>query len=107
MIRDAPRLAARRRHHVHVLIAVVVAGEGDLRSVGGEAREALLAARRRQPHGGAAALRHDPDVTAVDERDLCRRDGGLAQHARVDLRVQRRSGAECREEQRQGASNQR
>ncbi len=89
VIGQARRFAAGRRDRVDLVVAVVVGREGDRLAVGRELGKALLAARRREPLGGAARLWHDPDVTAVDERDLRRRDGRLPQHARVDLRGRR------------------
>ncbi len=83
---EAPRHPAVGGHDVDVLVAVVVAGEGDQRAVRREARERLLALRGREPRGDPAPLRGDPDVAGVDERDLRRGHGGLAHQPGVDGR---------------------
>lgn len=84
VVGDAGGHATRHRYHVDVLVAVVVAGEGDVLAVGGEARKRLFPRRGREPPGGAAGPGDDPDVAGIDKGDVGRRDVGLTQHAGVD-----------------------
>ena len=83
-MRDAPRLAARRRHHVHVRIAVVVSAEGEPRPVRRKPRERFRPARRAQPHRRAAGLRRDPDIARIHKRDLRLGNRRHLHHPRVD-----------------------
>ena len=75
--------AAPRRHDVDVLVPIVIACEGQQRSVRREARERFLAFRRTQPHRHPARLLHDPDVAGINEGDLRGRHCRLAHHARI------------------------
>ena len=104
--RQARRIAALHGHRVDVGVAVVVGGVGERLAVRREARERLLAARRAEAHGDPALLGRHPDVAGVDEGDLRRRDIGLAQHARVDLRGRRRGGDQGTEQDEQNQAGQ-
>ena len=71
-------LAARRRHDVDLLVAVVLAGEGDPLPVGGEAGEELHPGMGGQAGGRPSGGRGDPDVAGVGEGDLVAVDRGEA-----------------------------
>ena len=71
-----PRHAAARRHDVHLLVAVVLAGEGDRFAVGRELGEHLDARMRRESSRLPAAHVGEPDVAAVREGDLVAVDVG-------------------------------
>jgi len=75
----------RRRHHVDVLVAVVIAAERDQRAVRREARN------DSSPFGVESArpgrrLSRDPHVARIYERDLRGRHGGLPHQPSVDGR---------------------
>ncbi len=70
VVGHANRHAAADRKDEDVLVAVVVAAEPDQGPVGREPGKALLARRRAQPYGDPALLGDNPDVAAIDERDL-------------------------------------
>jgi hypothetical protein len=72
-------------------------------AVGGEAREALLAARGAEALRDAAGLGHHPDVAAEDEGDLRGGDVGVAHEARVHLGGGRRGGEGEQRERARGA----
>ncbi len=69
---------------VDVLVAIVVAGEGDLPAVRGEAGEGLLPLGRREPVRQAPLLGDHPDVAGVGEGDPGGGHGGVAHQAGVD-----------------------
>jgi hypothetical protein len=85
-------LAAIRGHDVDLLIAVVLAGEGDPLAVGRELREQLDAGVRGQARGRAAGRVHQPQVAAVGERDAVIVDVRKAQ----ELGLRGQSGAVTR-----------
>ncbi len=104
---EPPGQAARRRHHVNVLIAVVIAGEGQQRAVRREARERLFALGRADPHRHAAALFRQPDVARIDEGDLGRRHRRLPHHPRINARGDHRLSLRRGREQPSGAAKRR
>ena len=67
--RQLDRLAAVRRNHIHLLVAVVLAGEGNPAAVGREFREQLQSGIRSQPDCPAAAIGRLPQVARIHERD--------------------------------------
>ena len=69
VMRNPARFSAAHRHDVEVHIAIVIPGEGELRSVRRKARELLDAAWRAQPQRRATSLWSDPDIAPVDEGD--------------------------------------
>ena len=95
--RQLLRGAAPRRHHVDLLVAVVLAGEGDLAPVGREPREEFAARVRRQPHCGATGDRGRPQVAGVGEDDAVPVDIGEAEQPRLGaggLRQRRQGGGD-------------
>ena len=73
---EAPRHAALGRHHVHLGVAVVLAGEGEGLPVGREAREHLVALGiAGDPPCHAAPGGHREQVAGVAEDDLVAVDG--------------------------------
>ena len=102
MVCDSRWCAAQGRDDVDVVVAVVVAAEGDVRAVGREPREGLFPGRRAQLAGRAALLGHHPDVAGVDEGDLRLGDVGIAQHPGVDLGPGRRRAQRNEQRQRSG-----
>ena len=77
------RLAPLRRHHVDLLVALVLAGEGEPLPVRRELREELEARVGGQPGGVAALRRRRPDVARVAERDAIAGDVGEAEQLRL------------------------
>ncbi len=77
------RNAAARRHDVDLLVAVVLAGEGDRFAVGRELGEHLDARMRRESRRLAAAHVGEPDVPAVREGDLVAVDVGKTKKLRL------------------------
>ena len=86
------RDAAARRHDVHLLVAVVLAGEGDRFTVGRELGEHLDARMRRESGRLAAAHVGEPDVAAVGESDLVAVDVGKTKKLRLRRRRGERGG---------------
>ena len=64
-----PGRAARRVHDVDLLVAVVLPGEGDLRTVRREPGEQLQAGMGGEARRRAPVRRSEPDVPRVGERD--------------------------------------
>ena len=81
MPRQPRGLAARRRHDVDVVVALVLRGERDEPSVWREAREPLFALVCGEPHGDAACERHLPQVAFGREDDHAGRDARVAVEA--------------------------
>ena len=98
VVGEQPRRAPFGRDHVHLLVAFVLAGEGDPLSVGRVLGELLDARVRREPRGGAALRGDRPDVARVAEGDAVARDVGIAQQLR--LRECRRGEESGREQYR-------
>jgi hypothetical protein len=69
VIGDAPGQSAGHRHDVNVLVAVVVASEGQQRVFRRKAREGLLPSRRTEPQGDAAALIGEPEVAGIEQAE--------------------------------------
>ena len=83
MPRQPARFAALDRHHVHVDVAVVLAGEGHHRAVGRELRIALHTLEAGQPASRSAVAIDDPEVGGIGEDDVLVTDVGLAQQPRL------------------------
>ena len=79
---QAPRLTAAGGDHVDIGVAVVTGGERDPLPVGREARREFGRGMTGQTARLAAVPVGDPQVAAVDEGQVARRDGGLAQQHR-------------------------
>jgi hypothetical protein len=73
--------AAAGGDHVDLLVAVVLAGEGDALAVGGELGKELETGMGGQPPGGAAAGRGQPQVAGVAEDHPVAVEVGEAQQA--------------------------
>ena len=82
-----PRLAARGGDHVDVVVAVIVAREGDPLAVGGELGLALVAHEPGETSRLAAAGGDRPQVASLHEDDRVAVDVGIAQQTHV-LRVE-------------------
>src|SRR5262249_53927214 len=74
VIRQAPWLTASGRNDVHVEVAVVLAGESDLRAVGRKVGAELQAGATGEPAGRASLSAHNPQIAGVAEGNV-----GLAQ----------------------------
>ncbi len=68
--RQLARLAARRRHHIHVGISVVLPREGDPLSIRREFCKQLEPGTCRQALRRAAGRRHQPQIARIAEDDL-------------------------------------
>ena len=77
------RHAAGRRNHVHLLVAVVLAGERDPRAVGRKLREQLEPVVRGQARRGTAVRRREPQIARIAEDDFVAVDVGEAQELRL------------------------
>src|SRR5436190_11394951 len=84
MIRDPPWQTTLRRYDVNVRVPVIIPAEGNARAIRGKSRKRLFTFRRTQPLRVAAAFRHDPDISGVDEHDLRRRHVRESQHAGIN-----------------------
>src|SRR5215467_14966691 len=83
---EPPRLAALCRHHIHILVAVVLSGERDPFSIRGKTGTALVAAGRQLARF-AAGTRHAPQVAAIGKHDGRPADGRVGgQQRRIVLR---------------------
>ena len=69
IVGQLPGLAAIGGHHVNLLVAIVLAGEGDPLAVGRELREQLDAGMRGEARSGAAGGVDHPQIAAVSEDD--------------------------------------
>ncbi len=69
VVRQLPGLTAPGGHHVYLLVAVVLAGEGDEASIGRELGKHLLPRVSGEPHRRAPGSGRRPEVTAVREDD--------------------------------------
>ena len=78
--------AAVAGHDVDLLIAIVLAREGDPLAIGAELREQLQARMGRQPHGRTARGGRGPQVAPVGEHHLVPVDVREAQQLRLGLR---------------------
>ena len=67
---DASGLAAARRNHINLGIAVVLSCESDALAVGRVAGEGLIAFVRRQSHCAAAVHRYRVQVAGITESDF-------------------------------------
>ncbi len=76
-----PRLAAAGRHHVDLLIAVVLSGEGDPLPVRRKLGEQLEAGMGRQPHRHTTFGAGRPQIAAVTEDQPVARDIGETQQS--------------------------
>ena len=92
--RELPGHTARHRHHVDLLISVVLPGEGDRLSVGRELGEELETGMSRQPGCCTPAHRGQPEIAAVGEDDLVAVDVGEAEQ----LGLSDRRGRNCHQE---------
>jgi hypothetical protein len=79
VIRETFRNAAGRGHHEYVHVAIILAGERDLRSVGRKHRFGLYADARGEASRVAAFAAHAPEVGGKAEDDLRAADGGMPQ----------------------------
>src|SRR5438477_9409654 len=79
MIREASRHATSGGHYIHVDVAIVVAGIGDLRAVGRERHVTHRAASRGKALRVSTLARDGPRVAGVDERHRRRADRGMLQ----------------------------
>ena len=95
VIRQAYRVAAGRRHDVHVHVSADSSRVGDHRSVGRKARLGLDGGCRRQPSRLATGARDGPQVARVLERDELATDGGVTQEASALCRDRRSETDEC------------
>src|SRR5262245_9967226 len=77
MPRETLGYAARCGHHINIHIAVILACEGDLRSVGGEIRAQFPARAGCQPFCLSTLPRNRPQVAGVDEDNCGLRNRGL------------------------------
>ena len=71
MIGQPPRHAARGRHDEDIHVAVILAGEGDERSVRRKYRVGFHPRCRGEPLGLAAVARDAPQIGRVGKHDLC------------------------------------
>src|SRR5207244_3551103 len=72
------------RNDINIQIAIVIAAEGDLRTVRREAWKRFFAFGRTESKGFAAALGDDPDITGINKGDLISRDVRITEHASID-----------------------
>ena len=94
MVSQAARLAARGGNHVHVEVAVVIAGVGDHRAIRRIVRAAGEAGAGHQALGFAAGATDCPDVSAKGESNLGLAECGALQKQRPGIRRKRQDGSE-------------
>ena len=75
--RQAARLPTAHGHHVHVGVAVVVAGEGNELAVGRKMRAGFHARPHREALRIRAVAAREPDVAGVAEGQLDRKSTRL------------------------------
>src|SRR5580658_2658234 len=94
--------AAIRRHHVDLLIAVVLPGERDPFAVRRELGEQLYARMRSEPRGRASRRVDQPQIAAVSEYDAVvmyirkAKDLGLRGERRAEGQAQKQRGLELK-----------
>jgi hypothetical protein len=74
--------------YINIVIAVLLAGEGDLRSIGRE-DGVVRPAGTGEPFGVAALARDRPQVAAMDEDDMGAVEGWMAQNQGLLVACQR------------------
>ena len=79
VVRQLAWFAAIGRNHVDLLVAIVLSGECDPLTIGGEPWEQLQARMGGQPDGPTSLNRGGPEIACVDESNAVVVDVGIAE----------------------------
>ncbi len=95
MISQPAGLATRRRHDVHVNIAVVISAESHHRAIRRKDRSAFQVAPGYQAICFTSLAADDPYIASIDESDLGRAESGSLEKQRV-FRIGKRREGNCK-----------